>query len=261
MNSAIRRERDRRVLEALRTTSLVTIDDVLGVMDTIDLFLEEDDGIRWFNFLYRAVTREINERCRRGEWLNTAWVVCLDVEFAKLFFSAVESWISQPVLTPPAWQPLFKRRFDQRLSPIQFGLAGINAHINRDLPLAIVSAQERMINQPPLPQSLEAQDFIKVNEVLERVEAEALEQLATGWIKGVSRRLDSWDKRGAMAAIRVGRRQAWTHALRYWELAHTHPAKAEDYVKKLDGRAAFISRILLLPTCSKDEFSSIKPGS
>ena len=40
---------------------------------------------------------------------------------------------------PQAWAPLFVRRADRRLVPIQFALAGMNAHINHVLPLAGVA--------------------------------------------------------------------------------------------------------------------------
>ena len=40
---------------------------------------------------------------------------------------------------PTAWQPLFERRADPGIEPIQFALAGMNAHINHDLPLAVVA--------------------------------------------------------------------------------------------------------------------------
>ena len=43
-----------------------------------------------------------------------------------------------PSKTPRAWLPLFERRARRDIAPLQFAVAGMNAHINRDLPVALV---------------------------------------------------------------------------------------------------------------------------
>src|SRR6516164_6020193 len=60
------------------------------------------------------------------------------MEFARLYFSALDAAISGGSC-PGCWSVLFGCRTNVRLARIQFALAGINAHINRDLPDAIVA--------------------------------------------------------------------------------------------------------------------------
>jgi hypothetical protein len=57
----------------------------------------------------------------------------LDVTFAGLYFDAVEA-AGDPAAVPLAWRPLIEERGQPAIEPIQFALAGMNAHINHDLP-------------------------------------------------------------------------------------------------------------------------------
>ncbi len=62
----------------------------------------------------------------------------LDVIFAGLYFLAVvDSLGSQSV--PSAWSALFEARYRTGIDRIQFALAGMNAHINHDLALALLA--------------------------------------------------------------------------------------------------------------------------
>lgn len=252
MSHTFNRLPDQSLTDVLGVTSLTTIEEVLAVMDAIDAALPPDDGIRWFNFLYRMVTAEVHACCQRGEWKNPEWMVCLDVEFAKLFFEAVHGWFTSRSGVPRAWCVLFEKRFDHRLSPVQFGLAGINAHINRDLPLAIVRAQEKVVSRRPEAGTEEEQDFTAVNVLLDKVELEALKQMATGWIKVASRTIDPIDKKAAMKAVSLARYRAWYHAGRYWDLIQQGSClEADAYIRRLDRIAEGIGRGLLLPTYSR----------
>ncbi len=62
----------------------------------------------------------------------------LDVTFANLYFAAAGA-AAGPAGVPLAWRPLAQRRAMAGIEPIQFALAGMNAHINHDLPVAVVS--------------------------------------------------------------------------------------------------------------------------
>ncbi len=47
-----------------------------------------------------------------------------------------------------AWQPLLASRVTPGIEPIQFALAGMNAHINHDLPIAVVAACSELVTAP-----------------------------------------------------------------------------------------------------------------
>jgi len=69
---------------------------------------------------------------------TTAWLAELDVQFASavLHFALCRA---HRRAVPRQLGALFLRRGQTEISRIQFALAGMNAHINHDLPLAIVA--------------------------------------------------------------------------------------------------------------------------
>jgi len=74
---------------------------------------------------------------------------------------------------PRAWAPLFEARAKPRIAPIQFALAGMNAHISHDLCLALVATCKELGLGLDLG-SPQHRDYLKVNAILERVEDEGL---------------------------------------------------------------------------------------
>jgi len=128
---------DTALLTAVRTPPQ-SIADVLRIMRTIDATYMDGDGLKWFNWLYLQVTQAVETRIASGGFTDPAWIAQLDVQFARLFFSALESALSGQSC-PGCWQVLFSSRDRVAVARIQFALAGIKAHINHDLPQAIVA--------------------------------------------------------------------------------------------------------------------------
>ena len=115
-----------------------TIADVLHILLTIDATCADGDGLKWFNWLYLQVTLAVETRVAAGGFSDPPWLADLDVQFARLYFSALQSALSGQA-TPDCWHVLFSSRSQAAIARIQYALAGINAHINHDLPEAIVS--------------------------------------------------------------------------------------------------------------------------
>ena len=70
---------------------------------------------------------------------------------------------------PSAWKPLFEERATPGLLPIQFALAGMNAHIENDLPLAVVATCRARHTSPA--SAAVRRDYEAVNDVLAAVES------------------------------------------------------------------------------------------
>jgi hypothetical protein len=96
-------------------------------------------GTPGFNWLYLQVTRAVEARVAANGFQDPEWLAALDVQFAGLYFGALKAALSGVGSVPDCWQVLFDRRGDFAVARIQFALAGINAHINHDLPEAIVA--------------------------------------------------------------------------------------------------------------------------
>ena len=157
--------------------ALATIPDVIARMQAVDALLPVTDGLKWFNRLYLMVTQQVDLCPPGGAWQSPAWLDRLDVVFAGLYFSAVAGYLSGASV-PSAWSALFEVRLATGIDRIQFALAGMNAHINHDLALALLSTDAEL-NVIPAPGSPESTDYQSVNQLLETVMPAALTMLAT----------------------------------------------------------------------------------
>lgn len=187
-----------------------TIAEVIARMQAIDALLPVGDGLKWFNQLYLAVTEQVDLQPPGGGWQSPAWLLELDVVFAGFYFNALGAFLGgQPV--PSAWSAFFEARFRPGVDRIQFALAGVNAHINHDLALALLAADAEQ-NVIPDAASPEHADYEAVNGLLDTLLPAQLNALATDTLGvlaedtgKVGRLLAFWDMRQA-------RELAWNFA-------------------------------------------------
>ena len=161
---------DRKLLAIAGGSSPETIDDVIQRMKSIDELLHNSDGLKWFNRLYLLVTTEVKQYHSADVWNNASWLMRLDVLFARLYFAAIVEAVGQSSTSPApkSWQALFEVRHGKHIDRIQFALAGMNAHINHDLALALMQVDEE-IHRNPDHSSPEHADYERVNTLLEEV--------------------------------------------------------------------------------------------
>ncbi len=94
---------------------------------------------------------------------------------------------------PHAWTPLLEARSSRGIAPLQFAFAGMNAHINRDLPVALVSTC-RELGVTLEEGSPQHADFERVNDLLATVEGEVKSQYLTGWLRTLDRLVHRVDR-------------------------------------------------------------------
>jgi hypothetical protein len=223
------------------------IADVIRRLRTIEASGSRSDGVVCFARLYREVTEGVGAELRRQGFADNRFLETLDVQFAALFFSALESYGHDPARTPSAWVPLFSQRSRRGIAPLQFALAGMNAHINRDLPVALVTTC-RELGLDLGEGSAEHADFERVDVLLANVEARVKSQYVTGWLASADRlvhRLRRIDDVVAMWDVGRARNAAWTNAQALWALDDER--LASDYLLALDRMVGFASRGLLVP--------------
>jgi len=156
-----------------------TIDDVVQTMEGIDQLLPDGDGLKWFNRLYMMVTREVDLEPPAGGWKDARWLLLLDVVFAGFYFRAVAGFLSGASGVPSSWNAMLSARYTAGIDRIQFALAGMNAHINHDLSLALLATDQQM-NVEPDDASPQHVDYEAVNGLLNTVMPSALQMLAVG---------------------------------------------------------------------------------
>jgi hypothetical protein len=202
---------DQKILQIVGGAKPARIEEVIDVMQSIDGMLSSNDGIRWFNFLYLKVTKSILENSPANGWADPAWVTRLDVVFATFYFATLAKFLSGEPGTPSSWDALFEARHNSGIDRLQFALAGMNAHINRDLSLALVQTDSELHVTPGLS-SPQHDDFERVNGLLEGVLPSALRVLATGILGEIAQDTGKIGRLLAIWNVRVARDLAWDFA-------------------------------------------------
>jgi hypothetical protein len=225
-------------------TTPASIDEVIARLQSIQAPLARADGVGCFTRLYLDVTHAVQSQLATTTFADPSFLARLDVVFAGLYLDAFDAHARNPRRVPRAWAPLFDRRDRRGIAPLQFALAGMNAHINRDLPLALVACW-REVGVSPTDQS----DFNRVNDVLGRVEGVVKERYLSGPLRILDRlvhRVDRLDDVVAMWDVRRARDAAWVNAQALWALRDDHRLAAE-YVEVLDRSVGLAGRGLLQP--------------
>lgn len=238
-------EIDERLVQIISASALNTIEDVIEVMRRLDATFPHHDGLKWFNFLYLKVTEAVGENPPAEGWENPSFLERLAILFASLYFGAVASWQRRHASVARSWAPLFQSRDRQSIARVQFALAGMNAHINYDLPSAVVQTCEEL-NLIPRRGSPEHRDYEKVNSILEVVAEQVKQTLATGIVGEVDQDLGRIDDVIALWSVRKARETAWTNAEILWRL-RVSPALNDAFLMNLDRLVSLSSRGLLIP--------------
>jgi hypothetical protein len=222
-----------------------TIAGVIERMQAIEAALPRRDGVAWFTRLYLAVTEHVQASLRPGAFRDPAFLDRLDVVFANLFFSALKSFTADPATAPKAWAPLCAARSKRRIAPLQFAFCGMNAHINRDLPVALVAtAAERGV---ALDRARRVHDdFTAVNAILAATETAVKRSFSTGVVAIADAALGRLDDRVAMWDVGRAREAAWVQGQVMWQL-RAIPALGRRYLDTLDRTVGFAGRGLLVP--------------
>jgi hypothetical protein len=192
--------------------SPATMPDVIARMGALDAALPTKDGVAWFNKLYLRVTERVQERHVEGAFQSPGFLERLDVAFADLYFRAYDAvQAGNPDAVSKAWAPLFAAREKSAIAPIQFALAGMNAHINYDLPIGLVEVCADL-GLPIEAGTPHHTDFEHVNELLEQVEEDVKRWFATGFVAELDHTFGRVDDVLAMWSVGRARDQAWTTA-------------------------------------------------
>jgi Family of unknown function (DUF5995) len=231
------------ILLAATKTVPETVDDVLRTMETIADTCIDGDGLKWFNQLYLQVTQAAKSRIASGGFSDPQWLAGLDVQFARLYFGALASSLAGPPVAD-CWQVLFDNRNQTLIARIQFALAGVNAHINHDLPQAIVSNCQAT---GPIPQHGTAQydDYTSLNSTLDGLIETAKRELHVRLLGDPLPPFSRLEDTIAAWSVSAARESAWNNAELLWHLEST--PLASTFMDTLDGLATVAGKALLVP--------------
>jgi hypothetical protein len=221
-----------------------SVADVLAIMQTIEATCVDGDGLKWFNWLYLQVTGAVESRIASGGFADPAWLAELDVQFARLYFGALASSLSGQS-APDCWETLFQNRNQVQIARIQFALAGINAHINHDLPEAIV-ATCAATETVPQHGGTQYNDYTGLNTSLDSLIEAAKQTLHVRLLGDAVPPASQLENTLAAWSVSAARESAWNNAGILWHL-RPEPGLSSAFMDSLDGLTSVASRTLLVP--------------
>jgi Family of unknown function (DUF5995) len=216
-----------------------SIAEVIARMEAIGAAVPKGDGLACFNRMYLDVTRQVNSRLGQGFFADPVFMSRLDVTFANLYFGAA----GDPAAVPMAWRPLVELRAGPGIEPVQFALAGMNAHINHDLPLAMVSTCAALATSPEAGSHFA--DYQKVDQLLDAAEQSIRQSFESAPELAVDRHLSAVSNLVANWSINSARDLAWDNCLLLWGM-RDDPLVRELFLSSLAASAAVASRLLLV---------------
>ncbi|MEU5047003.1 DUF5995 family protein [Streptomyces griseorubiginosus] len=215
------------------------LDAIVSRMRALDETLPERDGVAVFNRVYLAVTEAVDRCVDAGRFADARAAITLDVRFAERYLTAVDA-VARGHRPPACWRPLFQFRRHPGVRPLQFALAGINAHIGHDLALAVVDTCRSLGCEPTDVED----EFDRVGDLLVSLEERIREELMPGpdvlqVADPLTHLLGAW-------SLDRARDATWTAARALWALRGL-PDVAEEFTERLDTAVGFAGRMLLTP--------------
>ncbi len=183
-------------------------------MQEIEQSLPAPDGLACFNRMYLGVTQDVNRRLAQGSFSDPHFMSTLDTVFANIYFRAVDALADPPTPVPTAWQPLIEARSQAGIYPIQFALAGMNAHINHDLPIALVQTCIQLGTAPA--DGTHHEDYQKVDALLDAAEQSVRQSFESGAALRDDRHAQEVLDLVGNWSINSARDVAWDTALALW---------------------------------------------
>ena len=204
----------------------------------------ERDGLRCFNHLYTQVTKTVLEWVNEGKFDDGEFLTVLDVAFANRYFDALRYWsTSRPKETPRVWRALLERRADDDVASIQFAVAGINAHINLDLAVALVRTHE--ILGVPLGTGTQRADYEKINDIFRDLYASLRDEYVDGVLEDIDQgRMELVIDAISHFAVDNARDASWRNAKFMLELRNRQ--LVSWFTESLDRTFGFAGRGLLV---------------
>lgn len=225
-----------------------SIAEVVATLQAIDAIVDgPSDGLKWFNALYLEVTLAVQARIAANGFddaAGTAFIAKLDPVFANFYLAALRNWLAGKA-APKSWSVMLEQRANTGLARVQFALAGVNAHINRDLCVAIVTASKE-IGVAPEHGTAQYRDYTALNTTLDSLIEHAKRELMVTLPGESLPGANALEIMVAAWSVSAAREAAWVHS-EVLSSIESQPLLAERFIDALDGTAALAGKALLIP--------------
>ena len=197
----------------------------------------DHDPRRFFHATYQRTTIAVAAELRRGGFADPAWVERWDIAFAQLYLDALAASLAgrRP---PGPWDIAF--RAPAGLPALRHVLLGMNAHINYDLPqalLAVITDEE--FGDEALLARREADHRVIDDVLASRVAAEGDELAAvSGPLTRLDRLLEPVSQLATRRFLREARAKVWANAKALSQARQQGPAAYAGLLTQLEELSA-----------------------
>lgn len=208
------------------------VEEVLHVLSSLeDVLAGSGHPAAGFHHLYVATTTKVATRLAAGVFEAPAFICALDARFAVRYLAAVRA-MAIGAEVPRSWRVVLDPR--DGASVLARAAAGINAHINFDLPFALLAALRSLDPSPtafPAETRPEYRDYLQVNEIFYELLPQALDFTVgrVGFLAWLYRLAGVRDD--AEELIELARRLAWLVCEN-----HLWPVTDADALRRREGR-------------------------
>jgi hypothetical protein len=175
----------------------------------------DNDERRHFHGAYLRSTQSVMADADAGRFIDPAWAELWGIAFANLYLDAFTAW-EEGNDTPEPWQVAFTASNDPDIPPLRQVLLGINAHINYDLPQALLAVITDDEFEDPVVLERRAADHEHVDAILVKRVAEEDKRMAAVEEPGdrtrVDRLLQPFNRAGTKRFLKEGRHKVWANA-------------------------------------------------
>jgi Family of unknown function (DUF5995) len=210
----------------------VSIDALISEMEELLVPLEAaGDARRFFHATYLRTTRAVRHAVRAGLFSDPGWVERWDVAFARRYLDALRADAGGDAVPQP-WAIAFGAARDKPAAPaLRHVLLGMNAHINYDLPQALLAVISTSEFHDPAVTSRRRADHRRIDEVLSRrVGAEDAELAQLGPRSVADSLLVPLNQAASRRFLRESRAKVWDNAV---ELNAARALGATAYAERL----------------------------
>jgi hypothetical protein len=202
---------------------------------------------RLFLETYRRTTLAVGQAVDDAAFEDPEWVERWDVVFADLYLAALDLDLAGSPRVPRPWRLAFDAPAE--LPALRHVLLGINAHINYDLPQALLGVISDEEFADPVAVARRARDHERIDGVLSgRVAAEDDELGAVSARSALDRLLQPLNRLSSKRFLREARRKVWHNTV---ELQRA----------RLDGDDAYAARLAELEVLSAARIADLlAPG-
>jgi hypothetical protein len=202
---------------------------VARMQSRLDGLTPAQEGRREFLATYQRTTVAVGAAIDRGVFEDGPWVEAWDVVFADLYLDALDADLAGVGRVPRPWRLAFGAPTD--LPALRQVLLGINAHVNYDLPQALLAVISDEDFDDPALLHLRRRDHERIDGVLSaRVAAEDDELAARSVVSWLDRVLQPLNRRASKRFLRESREKVWHNTVALQEARRAGP---ETYAARL----------------------------